>query len=157
MADFRAAGNAIGNSSKGPKRVILLIIVLVILIFVFRHKIVDTYHNVTHKVSETFEEVKGKFGTPVISDEPTGGNVKVNIDTETADSVVYIITEETANIREDAGVDHNVITTVYQGEEVIGTGREKSASNGKTWYEVYISEEQTNTGWISAKRVKKKE
>lgn len=155
MADFRAAGNAIGNSGKGPKRVIILVIVLLVLIFVFRHKIIDTYQNVVHKVSEAFDGNKKSKSTylvddvrdDVVEDEP-GETSESN---QSANEVVYVVTESAINIRDGAGVDCKQIGAASRGDEFIGTGNVEEASNGRPWYEVYLNDDRTKTGWISSK------
>lgn len=61
------------------------------------------------------------------------------------------IIESEANIRSGPGKDYDVITTAKKGEIYIATGNEEKASNGRTWYEIYIDEDMTQTGWASQK------
>ena len=54
-----------------------------------------------------------------------------------------------ANIRSGPGVDYEVKSEVSQGQSLVTTGNQEKASNGRTWYEVFLNEDQTETGWIS--------
>lgn len=143
------------GGGEGRKFIIIVGLVFVVLVFFNRARISNTFHNVTHKVSETFEEIKGKFGTPVLEDGPACVNVDKMEGSK--EIVVYVITESIVNIREDAGVDYKQIATANKGDEFFGTGNEKEASNGRPWYEIYLNEEKTETGWVSSKVAKLKE
>jgi len=146
----------------GRKLLIIIGIVLVVVAFLNRASISNMFHNITHKVLETFEEVKGKFETPVFEEEPIGGNKEVEtepeeeIEHEVSKEIIYVITESSVNIREDAGVDYKQIATAKKGDEFLGTGNEKEAGNGRPWYEIYLDEEKSKTGWVSSKVTKLK-
>ena len=60
-----------------------------------------------------------------------------------------VITASSANIRSGPGTDYPVLTTAGQGNTFTATGNEETASNGRTWYEIYINDGQT--GWASQK------
>ena len=60
-----------------------------------------------------------------------------------------VITAAEANIRSGPGKDNNAITVAHQGDVFVFAGNEETASNGKTWYEIYIDEDKQQTGWAS--------
>lgn len=60
-----------------------------------------------------------------------------------------VITAKSANIRSGPGTDYEVVTTAPKGDTFVATGRQEKASNGRTWYEVYVNDEMTQTGWAS--------
>ena len=65
-----------------------------------------------------------------------------------------VITEKAANIRSGPGTDFDIVDTASKGDVYIATGREETASNGRIWYEIYINDEATQTGWASQKIIK---
>lgn len=62
-----------------------------------------------------------------------------------------VITESSANIRSGPGTDYDVVSTANQGDVFTATGNQETASNGRIWYEIYLDEEMTQTGWASQK------
>lgn len=62
-----------------------------------------------------------------------------------------VITESSANIRSGPGTDYDVVTTASQGDIFVATGNQETASNGRIWYEIYLDDEMTQTGWASQK------
>jgi len=62
-----------------------------------------------------------------------------------------VITESSANIRSGPSTDYDVVTTASKGDEFIATGNQETASNGRIWYEIYINEDKSVTGWASQK------
>lgn len=62
-----------------------------------------------------------------------------------------VITESSANIRSGPGTDYGVVTTASQGDIFVATGNQETASNGRIWYEIYLDDEMTQTGWASQK------
>ena len=62
-----------------------------------------------------------------------------------------VITESSANIRSGPGTDYDVVTTAIQGDIFVATGNQETASNGRIWYEIYLDDEMTQTGWASQK------
>ncbi len=71
---------------------------------------------------------------------------------------VFVVTEDDyANIRTGIGTDHDVIMQAPSGAEFEGTGNEGVASNGRTWYELYLDDSKTSVGWASAKVVERQE
>jgi len=65
--------------------------------------------------------------------------------------IIMEITESEANIRSGPGKDYDAITTAKKGDTFIATGNEETASNGRIWYEIYIDDEKSKTGWASQK------
>lgn len=51
-----------------------------------------------------------------------------------------------ANVRKGPGVEHEVAIRVEKGHVFNATGETAVASNGKTWYEVYLDETMETTG-----------
>ncbi len=64
----------------------------------------------------------------------------------------YIVTVDAANIRSGPGKDHEVVSSRENGETLAGTGKEENTSDG-TWYEIYINDDRSKTGWISSQVV----
>lgn len=67
------------------------------------------------------------------------------------DGDIMIITADTANIRSGPGTDYDVVATAEMGDIFISTGMQETASNGRIWYEIYLNDEFTETGWASEK------
>ncbi len=66
-------------------------------------------------------------------------------------SITMVITSTSANIRSGPGTDYNVIKTVNNGDVFLATGNQQTTSNGRIWYEIYLNEEKSKTGWASQK------
>ena len=62
-----------------------------------------------------------------------------------------VITESSANIRSGPGTDYDVVTTASQGDIFVATGNQETASNGRIWFEIYLDDEMSKTGWASQK------
>lgn len=62
-----------------------------------------------------------------------------------------VITVSSANIRSGPSTDYKVVTTASKGDTFVATGEQETASNGRIWYEIYINDEMTQTGWASQK------
>lgn len=62
-----------------------------------------------------------------------------------------VITESSANIRSGPGTDYDVVTTASQGDIFVATGNQETASNGRMWFEIYLDDEMSKTGWASQK------
>ena len=62
-----------------------------------------------------------------------------------------IITEDVGNIRSGPGTDFDIITTANKGDIFIASGNQEIASNGRVWYEIYLNDKMTETGWASEK------
>ncbi len=66
---------------------------------------------------------------------------------------LLVISVDSANIRSGPGKSYEVIANGKNGEGFIATGTQKTASGGGEWYEIYLSEDKTATGWVSSKIV----
>ncbi|MBP3239310.1 MAG: SH3 domain-containing protein [Oribacterium sp.] len=64
----------------------------------------------------------------------------------------FSVSVDAANIRSGPGTDHEVVSSGENGETFLATGKEENASDG-TWYEIYLSDDRSKTGWVSAKVV----
>lgn len=105
-----------------------------------------------------------KIETSYYSEEDDGEMVEEHQDEEEiADGdnepvfILFSITAEFANVRTGPGTNYEVLTTVPKGTEFYGTGNEASANSGRVWYEIYIDEEQSQTGWASEAVIEKQE
>ncbi len=83
---------------------------------------VDDLSTQQTEVSETYDEAK------------PAGQVEITVDS--------------ANVRTGPGTDHGVITVVWRGTVLEMTGEQQTGSNGDIWYEIYLDEEKTQTGWV---------
>ncbi len=102
------------------------------------------YFQKTEKV-ETVEESASVETGEAVSDEDSN----VTSEPEVEEPVLMVITAAEANIRSGPGKDNKAITVAHQGDVFVYTGNEETASNGKTWYEIYLDEEKQQTGWAS--------
>lgn len=118
-------------------KIVFIIIVLIILRFTFKEEIIDFV-----------DEIKLKFGK--IATETDIAYEKVQ-QIEDTNEITYVIIESSVNIRENAGVDFKPIATAQKDDTFVGTGNEKEANNGRIWYEIYIDEGMSLTGWVSSK------
>lgn len=82
-------------------------------------------------------------------------DVAAEEDSDEQELSLFIIIVESANVRSGPSTDYDVLTTVSRGTEFYGTGNEETADNGRTWYEIYIDAEQSQTGWASEIVIKK--
>ena len=98
------------------------------------------------------ENVSEIVMTDNVSDE-----VATSTDEIVEEVIIMVIYGGTSNIRSGPSVDFDVINSVPEGTEFVATGNEEVASNGKTWYEVYLNDEKTETGWASQSVIKFKE
>ncbi|MBQ7766305.1 MAG: SH3 domain-containing protein [Lachnospiraceae bacterium] len=65
--------------------------------------------------------------------------------------ILMVITASSANIRAGVGTSYDVVATGVQGETFVATGNQETTSSGNVWYEIYLDEEKTKTGWASQK------
>lgn len=105
-----------------------------------------------------FSETTGYFQKePKVEDysesiyEGDAGEVDNSDENDLPVGQTMVITESSANIRSGPGVDYDVVTTASQGDIFVATGNQETASNGRIWYEIYLDDEMTQTGWASQK------
>ncbi len=80
----------------------------------------------------------------------TDAIVETEEETEEAlPDIIITITASAANIRTAPGTNSDVITTAVQGTVFIGTGNVSQTESGTLWYELWLDEERTQTGWAS--------
>lgn len=102
-----------------------------------------------------FSETTGYFRKEAKVEEDTRNIVdnENNQSDMAADDVpvgdLMVITEDASNIRFGPGTDYDVVIIASKGDVFVATGNQETASNGRIWYEVYIDEEMTQTGWGS--------
>lgn len=66
-------------------------------------------------------------------------------------NVEMVIVASEANIRSGPSVDYETIAVAKEGDIFIATGNEQEADNGRIWYEIYLDDGMTQTGWASEK------
>lgn len=103
-----------------------------------------------------FSETTGYFQKETKVEEDTDNIVndeESNQSDAAADDIpigdLMVITDDSANLRFGPGTDYDVVTTASKGDVFVATGNQETASNGRIWYEVYLDEEMTQTGWGS--------
>ena len=100
------------------------------------------------------EEVEDELeAQPVVATTAATTRIVLNNDP----IVVYVITSESANIRTGPGTDYDVIDSTVYGTTFSGTGNEGVAPNGRTWYEIYIDDDEYDTGWVSSGLMERRE
>lgn len=85
---------------------------------------------------------------PVLNEENTDDTTSSS---SSGDYVTYKVVDESANVREDAGADYDIIGTLEYGETVRGYDT-KTAENGKKWVKVRCDGQY---GWVSIINIQK--
>ncbi|WP_035776291.1 SH3 domain-containing protein [Butyrivibrio sp. VCB2001] len=84
----------------------------------------------------------------VVADE--AASVEENIQDENPDTDIYIsIIVPDGNVRSGPGTGYDAISVVHENEKYIYTGNHEKPSS-RVWYEIYLDEERTETGWVSS-------
>lgn len=126
-----SSGMYIGSYTKKRRKIPWKWIVIIIIgISIFR-----SCSNIY--TTDTFFEDAGVSGVQQGAIEQQQGYGKVRI------------TVAAGNVRSGAGTDYGVIGGVHQGEEYLTTGNSETTASGRIWYEIFLDEEQTSTGWVS--------
>lgn len=95
---------------------------------------------------QTSEEIDANDPTV---DEP--GMESETVPEEDHAVIVMVITARSANIRSGPSTAYDVVKVAPKGDTFIATGSQETASNGSIWYELYLDDERTATGWASEK------
>jgi len=139
-----AYGGGYGASRSSITSRILLIIIICIIVMAFvlvmaeisedrrRNDIARTSSQVSSQVSSAISA-----NSSVIEQQPVFKKVRVIV--------------EEGNVRSGAGTEYDVVTSVHLGEEYIATEKTETAGNGQIWYEIFLDENKTSTGWMSGK------
>ncbi len=120
-------------SSARPVIALVLIALLGIGIFVFKdrfdiNKIMDQSDDSANEVASVEEVIAEKV-----------------VDTST---YINIIVPD-GNVRSGPGTDYDAIAVVHENEQYIYTGNQEKPGS-RVWYEIYLDEERTETGWVSS-------
>ena len=92
------------------------------------------------------------FGKINISVDPASPDDNAEDTTASSDYITYeVVSENGANVREDAGADFDIIGTLENGDKVRGYDT-KTAANGKKWVKVRVDGKY---GWVSIINIKK--
>ncbi len=84
----------------------------------------------------------------------SGGLLPAEITDTTGDDVhMFTVNVDAANIRSGPGKANGVIASGKRGDSFAATGNEEKTSGGGIWYEIYLDESKTKTGWVSDKVV----
>ncbi len=107
---------------------------------------------------EKFRETTGYFQTEetvAYSEAPSYESDASDAETtgvsETPIKETMVITEDSGNIRSGPGTGYEIVMTAGRGDVFVATGSQETASNGRIWYEIYLDDEMTQTGWASQK------
>ena len=75
-------------------------------------------------------------------------------ETETTEAAppLFEITASAANIRSGPGTGYEVVAQAPQGRQLTGTGNWQLMDS--VWYELYLDDSRTATGWASEKVLK---
>lgn len=79
-------------------------------------------------------------------DTGNSGNIEFFTDAESGDTSVVLLSAD--SIRREASDSSEVLLDAGLGDSYIYTGANVQSEDGSDWYEVYINEERTETGWI---------
>lgn len=136
--------------NKVPKIITNILCVVLILVMVWvtpgiMEKLSEaTGYGQDETVQEAFaENGSGKEAESAEAEEtessakPQGGIMRINA--------------EAANIRSGPGTEYDIVAGAALGDSFVATGNQENASNGRIWYEIYLDDEMTKTGWASEK------
>lgn len=103
-----------------------------------------------------FSEITGYFHHDQIKNEIDiseydNSVIKIEDSSELQIGETMIITVSSANIRSGPGISYEIVANAKKGDLFIATGNQETASNGRTWYEIYLDEGMTEIGWASQK------
>lgn len=90
----------------------------------------------------------GDLGYTLIKDAylyPVGYSEDASQEETESAPAAYIVN---GNIRTDAGTDFDLIQSADPTKEYASTGNSKTGTDGDTWYEIYLDDEKTQTGWV---------
>lgn len=73
------------------------------------------------------------------------------------EKINFVIVASNANIRSGPGTEYDVIANARAGTVFYGTGNETVNESGRVWYEIYLDDEHTQTGWASEKVIEKQQ
>ena len=68
---------------------------------------------------------------------------------------LFKIIVSNANIRTGPGTEYDVVENATSDMMFYGTGKEVTTESGRVWYEIYLDEDCTQTGWASEKVIEK--
>lgn len=130
--------------NKIPKVIInLLCLIMTVVLIVIASKELKKYNEAN---KNAFQELETESNNDIgESDENYIGDINL------PEEIVMVIKENSSNIRSGPGTNYDVIATAHKGDTFYATGNQETASNGRTWYEIYIDNEKTKTGWASQK------
>lgn len=146
---------------KIKKDIVIAVIVAVLLAgSVISNQVVEVHAIQLEKVKpnyyvERYENSHNDAETTTATTAAAAEESVVVLDNEP--EIVYVITAEAANIRSGPGTEYEIIDRATKGDVFYGTGYEEEASNGKVWYEIYISDDQSRVGWASSAIIEKRE
>ncbi len=136
--DSAVAAPNLGSSK--PKRKFRIIWKLVILLFI-------VFGIIKFVNSNDRKNVSSNVASTSSVSTATNQTTDITETTEVYKTVRVSVTD--GNVRSGAGKNNKVVAGVHKNEEYYATGNTEIASNGKTWYEIYLNEEKTETGWVS--------
>ncbi len=129
--------------------IVLILTAITIFLVAYATKKTIAY---VHMLDENYETDSTQMGEGSGYDETTDFTEGTGWDASVNENRSKVrISVDMANIRTGPGQENNVICEAAKGKEFITTGNVIPASNGTPWYEIYIDEEMTQTGWASAK------
>lgn len=94
------------------------------------------------------------------SNDPTDEEMETGTEMEPEEDygeVIIVITIDSANIRSGPSTSHEILTVASREDIFIATGNQETASNGGIWYEIYLNDEHSDTGWVNASIVERRE
>lgn len=101
-----------------------------------------------NKIGENAGVTWDNSGYEVMTDE-NGTDNELETTTQNIEERLMIIIKESSNIRSGPGVEYEVVTVVHKDDIFIFTGNQTTLPSGATWYEVYLDEEKSKSGWAS--------
>ncbi len=147
---FAEKKNAFVKKHVGMSITNLIGVALIVLVIIFAPKGFQWFSETTGYFQPSEEVSEISTSEETVSEEPSEEVVE-------EPEILMVITASSANIRAGVGTSYAVVATGVQGETFVATGNQETTSSGNVWYEIYLDEEKTKTGWASQKVIELQE
>ncbi|WP_320956976.1 SH3 domain-containing protein [Enterocloster asparagiformis] len=135
-------------------RMLLAVLINVVLftgVFLYAR---DLSGNLSWKLRQILWEMKQDSERKTAAKETSATFAETRAETENTEAALplFEITASAANIRSGPGTGYEVVAQAPQGRQLTGTGNWQQMDS--VWYELYLDDSRTTTGWASEKVLK---